>query len=281
MWNDLRTHWQAGHWASFFLALTPPNLRVGRLPFVFFAGVVLMIVISLLWLLTPQVGSHESRLTFIACIALSLWFLNTGMPTRRVLALVGIYATLHIGLSAYFGQGIFSPRINWLYLIPILMIHIDGRKAGLLWGAVVMGVLSLLTLLTFRGALPQWTPLTQGHDVYAFLRHHDMEALDAFKLALRVFRGVPLEGGMAFTKELLYLHGMVQLLYHLQFYQQDLKSVWLGKLSFEEHVMLMNEPNHLQANLRYFPKDLEAPMVQERLKKLQGLSFSLFNQGFL
>jgi hypothetical protein len=96
---------------------------VGRLPFVFFAGVVLMIVISLLWLLTPQVGSHESRFTFSACIALSLWFLNTGMPTRRVLALVGIYATLHIGLSAYFGQGIFSPRINWLYLIPILMIR--------------------------------------------------------------------------------------------------------------------------------------------------------------
>jgi hypothetical protein len=45
--------------------------------------------------------------------------------------------------------------------------------------------------------------------------------------------------------------------------------------------MLMNEPNHLQANLRYFPKGLEAPMVQERLKKLQELSFSLFNQGFL
>ena len=45
--------------------------------------------------------------------------------------------------------------------------------------------------------------------------------------------------------------------------------------------MLMNEPNHGKANLRYFPKGLEAPMVQERLKKLQELSFSLFNQGFL
>lgn len=203
MWNDLRFHWHAGHWASFFLALTPPNLRVGRLPFVFFAGVVLMIVISLLWLLTPQVGSHESRLTFIACIALSLWFLNTGMPTRRVLVLVGIYATLHIGLSAYFGQGIFSPRINWLYLIPILMIHIDGRKAGLLWGAVVMGVLSLLTLLTFRGALPQWTPLTQGHDVYAFLVYAvTASSLIAITLTYHVFSAQAIEALRASNEEL-------------------------------------------------------------------------------
>jgi signal transduction histidine kinase/CheY-like chemotaxis protein len=169
MWNELRTRWHAGQWTSFFLALTPPNLRAGRLPFVFFSGVVLIIVISMMWLLTPHVGSYGTRFSFMACIALSLWFLSIGVPTRRVLALMGIYATLHIGLSAYFGQGIFSPIINWFYLIPILMIYIDGRKAGLWWGGVVIANFSLLSFFTLRGALPQWAPLNQGHDVYAFL----------------------------------------------------------------------------------------------------------------
>ena len=140
MWADLRTRWLARQWALFFLALTPPNLRAGRLPFVFFAGLFLMVVIGMLWLLTPNVGSQESRLTFIAFIALSLGLLNMGVSTQRVLTLVGVYATVHIGLAAYYGQGIFSPRVNWLYLIPILMFHIDGRRSGLLWGGVVMAV---------------------------------------------------------------------------------------------------------------------------------------------
>ena len=169
MWADLRTRWLARQWALFFLALTPPNLRAGRLPFVFFAGLFLMVVIGMLWLLTPNVGSQESRLTFIAFIALSLGLLNMGVSTQRVLTLVGVYATVHIGLAAYYGQGIFSPRVNWLYLIPILMFHIEGRKSGLLWGGVVMAVFSLLAAFNHWNALPHWTPMTRGHDVYAFL----------------------------------------------------------------------------------------------------------------
>jgi signal transduction histidine kinase/ActR/RegA family two-component response regulator len=169
MWTDLRTHWRARQWTLFLLALTPPNFRAGRLPFVFFSGLALMVVIGMLWLFTPDVGSQESRLSFIAFIALSLVLLNMGVPTQRVMTLVGLYATVHIGLAAYFGQGIFSPRINWLFLIPILMFHIDGRRAGLMWGGVVMGAFSGLALLNHWDALPHWTPMTHGHDVYAFL----------------------------------------------------------------------------------------------------------------
>ena len=83
MWADLRTHWQARQWILFFGALTPPNLRAGRLPFVFFAGVGLMAAIGMLWLFTPNVGSQESRLIFIAFIAFSLGLLNMGMSTQR------------------------------------------------------------------------------------------------------------------------------------------------------------------------------------------------------
>ena len=169
MWADLRTHWRARQWASFFLALTPPNLRPGRLPFVFFSGLILMVVIGMLMLFTPHVGSQESRYSFITFIVLSLLLLNAGVSTQKVLFLVGCYGSLHVGLSAYFDQGIFSPRINWLYLIPILMIHIGGRRAGLLWGGVVMGVFSALAVCNLWDALPQWKPMTQGHDVYAFL----------------------------------------------------------------------------------------------------------------
>ena len=122
------------------------------------------------------------------------------------------------------------------------------------------------------------SPIT---DVYAYLRHHGLNDLDAFKLALRVFRGVPLEGGMAFTKELLYLHGMIELLYHLHFFKVDLPSVWLGKMSFEEHIILIDNWDLFHPKLKCFPEKLNAPEAQERLQKLKELSFSLFNHGFL
>src|SRR5690606_30112200 len=111
--------------------------------------------------------------------------------------------------------------------------------------------------------------------------HGGMEELDAFKLTLRVFRGVPFEGGMAFTKELLYLHGMVEILYHLHFYKTSLKSMWVGKVSFDEHLLLMDKRNGFELNIKYFPKALEHPVTLARLEKLKELSFSLFKHGFL
>jgi uncharacterized protein (TIGR02421 family) len=156
------------------------------------------------------------------------------------------------------------------------------------------GLAIIVELITANMTLERWNKVVLRHlatsmaergssisDVYAYLRHHEMEDLDAFKLALRVFRGVPLEGGMAFTKELLYLHGMIELLYHLHFFKTDLKSLWVGKISFEEHIMLMDHWDTLAPRVKYFPKELESPEVLERLQKLKELSFSLFNHGFL
>lgn len=181
-------------------------------------------------------------------------------------SLNGAAQTKHPWLSTW------SPRTTFLQEgLAVLTELITGCMTHERWNKVVLR--HLATSMAERGS--------NISDVYAYLRHHEMEELDAFKLALRVFRGVPLDGGMAFTKELLYLHGMVQLLYHLEFYQADLRSLWVGKLSFEEHVMLMGSPAHMHADLKYFPIGLEDPLVQMRLKKLQKLAFSLFKQGFL
>lgn len=156
------------------------------------------------------------------------------------------------------------------------------------------GLAIITELITGCMTLERWNKVVQRHlatsmaergssitDVYAYLRHHGMEELDAFKLSLRVFRGVPFEGGMAFTKELLYLHGMIELLYHLHFFKTNLRSLWVGKISFEEHIMLMDHWAFMNPKVKYFPKSLEHPVVQERLQKLKELSFSLFNHGFL
>ncbi len=118
------------------------------------------------------------------------------------------------------------------------------------------------------------------NEVYEYLRHQGLEDLDAFKLALRIFRGVPLEGGMAFTKELHYLHGMVELLIYLRLQGADLRSLFVGKISFEEHLLLNRHTTQFETQVRYFPKELDAPTTRERLRSLTELASNIFSHGF-
>ncbi len=174
--------------------------------------------------------------------------------------------------SDHLWLGTWAPRTTFLQEgLALLTEIITGCLTPERWNRVVLR--HLATSMAEKGS-----PIT---DVYAYLRHHEMEDIDAFKLALRVFRGVPLEGGMAFTKELLYLHGMIELLYHLHFFKADLRSLWAGKMSFEEHLIVLDNKLEIKPQIKYFPKGLETPEVEERLKKLKELSFSLFHQGFL
>lgn len=168
--------------------------------------------------------------------------------------------------------GTWAPRTTFLQEgLALLTEIITGCLTPERWNRVVLR--HLATSMAEKGS-----PIT---DVYAYLRHHEMEDLDALKLALRVFRGVPLEGGMAFTKELLYLHGMIELLYHLHFFKAPLRSLWAGKMSFEEHLIVLDNKLQIKPQIKYFPKGLETDQVEERLKKLKELSFSLFHRGFL
>lgn len=165
-----------------------------------------------------------------------------------------------------------SPRTTFLQEgLAIIAELITGTMTLERWNKVVLR--HLATNMAERGS-----SIT---DVYGYLQSHGMEDLDAFKLALRIFRGVPLSGGMAFTKELLYIHGMIEVLYHLQFFKTDLRSLWIGKMSFEEHIVILDHWNEFNLKLKYFPAGLESAEINERLQKLKDLSFSLFNRGFL
>ncbi len=167
---------------------------------------------------------------------------------------------------------VWSPRTTFLQEgLAILTELITGFMTKERWHKIQLR--HLATAMAEEGS--------QIKDVYGFLRHHGVSGLDALKLALRVFRGVPLEGGMAFTKELLYLHGVIQLLYQLEYFQADLKTFWIGKVSFEEHALLINDWPKLQQHLAYYPRQLEEVAVKERLINLQKLASSLFTRAYL
>lgn len=162
-------HLPRRRWMDWMIQFTPIRMRQGRMPFMFYAGLFLMFSISILSFFTPAVVNAEGRNIFIAVIALCLLLLNMGATINQALGLVTVYAVVHITLAAWFSQGLYSPRINWLFLIPMMMSFLVSRKAGWSWTAVIIAVFTGMALMTFNGQLPQYTPLGKQHEIYSFL----------------------------------------------------------------------------------------------------------------
>ena len=156
-------------WLEWMIKFTPVRMRQGRMPFMFYAGLFLMFAISLLSFFTPAVVNAEGRNTFIAVIALCLILMNAGATVNQGLGLVAVYAVVHITMAAWFSQGLYSPRINWLFLIPMIMSFLISRKAGWIWTAVIVCIFTGMAYLTYDQRLPNDTPLGKQHEIYSFL----------------------------------------------------------------------------------------------------------------
>lgn len=172
---------------------------------------------------------------------------------------------LHHWLAAW------SPRTTFLQEgLAVLVELITGNMTQERWQKIKLR--HLACLMAERGS--------NLNEVYHFLIHQDIDRLDAFKLSLRVFRGVDPRGGQAFTKELLYLHGLIQLLYHLSFFNLHLSSVFAGKMSFGEHVGILAHQHETKIVSPFFPEELDSPECLARLQKLKDLCRAIFKGGF-
>lgn len=120
----------------------------------------------------------------------------------------------------------------------------------------------------------------QGADfieVFRFFRLHGQNERDSFSSAQRVFRGVPLSGGAAFTKDNVYLAGLltVHTFFRWAFKRRRLDllhNLFAGKFALEDVILLA--PCFVDGSLaapRYLP-----PWVHSAHGLAGKLAFSLF-----
>jgi hypothetical protein len=120
----------------------------------------------------------------------------------------------------------------------------------------------------------------QGADfieVFRFFRSHGQSARDSFTSAQRVFRGVPLTGGAAFTKDNVYLAGLLTMhtFFRWAFKRRRLDllhHLFAGKFALEDVIRLA--PCFADGSLsapKYLP-----PWVRSAHGLAGKLAFSLF-----
>ncbi len=114
-------------------------------------------------------------------------------------------------------------------------------------------------------------------DVFRFFMDEGQTDSEAFTSAMRVFRGAPLTGGVAFTKDTVYLHGLlsVHTFFRWVFKNNKLlltRHLFAGKMTL--HDVLALEPFY---ETGFIAEPLYLPRWAQRTNALAGyLSFSLF-----
>jgi signal transduction histidine kinase/CheY-like chemotaxis protein len=93
-------------------------------------------------------------LGFAVVLVVLLVAFGYGMP-MPVAVHIGVIAGLtQVTYAGWMSGGIFSPRLAWYTLIPLIPFYAISRRAGFFWLMVVMALLGGLSYATWHGWLP-------------------------------------------------------------------------------------------------------------------------------
>jgi len=132
----------------------PQRFREGRLPYLFFIVWLLIGMMVVLAFISPYPNGVPVPLVF----AFALWVLYLlfiwGMPLNVAFNL-GLFAGLvQMSYASWMSGGIFSPRMAWMTVIPLVPFYAVSRRSGLIWLGIVLLDIWLMSYLTWKGWLP-------------------------------------------------------------------------------------------------------------------------------
>lgn len=152
-------------WALPYL---PARFREGRLPYLFFVVWLLIFVMVILAIITPYPNGVPVPLVFaFVLLVLQLLFI-WGMPFALAANLGLLAALLQVCYVAWMSGGIFSPRMAWMTVIPLIPFYAVSRRTGFAWFVMVLSVEALMAYITWQGWLPAKPTLVAAQIMSSF-----------------------------------------------------------------------------------------------------------------
>ena len=132
----------------------PVRFRDGPLPYLFFVVWLLIVVMIILTFITPYPNGVPAPLA----LAIYLFVLQTlyiwGLPVQLSINLGLSGALFQIIYAAWMSGGVFSPRMAWFAVIPLVGFYASGRRAGFVWLGVVFLAELFMAYITWNAWLP-------------------------------------------------------------------------------------------------------------------------------
>lgn len=129
------------HWLRLrVVSHMPPRFQEGKTPYaVLFA--LLMIVVMLLFALTsPYEYGRIVPLVAAVVLAMQIVLVYYGMSLQKAVHVATVLGAIQIVFGAWVSGGIFSPRLAWLFVLPITPFFVFGRRSGLIWLYIVLAI---------------------------------------------------------------------------------------------------------------------------------------------
>lgn len=146
----------------------PKRFREGRLPYLFMVVWLLILVMVVLAYITPYPHGIPVPLVFaLVLVVLQLLFI-WGMGFELAVNLGFFVALLHISYASWLSGGIFSPRMAWQTVIPLMSFYAVSRRSGLGWLVVVLLDVLVMSYVTWQGWLPDNPTLGAAHAMSSF-----------------------------------------------------------------------------------------------------------------
>jgi len=148
------THTKLDDLAAWAVPHLPKRFREGRLPYLFFVVWLLIAVMVVLAIITPYPNGVPVPLAFaFVLLVLQLLFI-WGLPFSVAVNLGLLAGMLQLSYASWSSGGIFSPRMAWLTVIPLVPFYAVSRRSGFVWLVLVLMVEVLMSYITWQGWLP-------------------------------------------------------------------------------------------------------------------------------
>lgn len=132
----------------------PRHFRQGRLPYLFSLVIIMIAAMVLVAMVTPYSNGVPVPMAFACVLVLLLVGFSYGMP-MPVAVHIGVMAGLvQVTYAGWVSGGIFSPRLAWYTLMPLIPFYAISRRAGLFWLGVILVMLCGMSYVTWHGWLP-------------------------------------------------------------------------------------------------------------------------------
>ena len=129
-------------------AFFPSRFREGKMPYVF---VFVWLVIGILLVFSAISPYPNAPWMFLPMVGLLLGLM---VAVQRGL---GLAPAVHTGttaglvlvlLATWAAGGVFSPRLGWMLMLPLLPFYVIGRRAGMVWTGIVLAAQLSMAWLT-------------------------------------------------------------------------------------------------------------------------------------
>jgi signal transduction histidine kinase/CheY-like chemotaxis protein len=151
-----------------FAARLPRSFQQGKLPFVFFCMMVLVIVSVTFSLINPYRYGSAFQLLFAAMVLGLLWLLHRGVALNTVLHVMCFLSLVYLLNAARLSGGVLSLRLLWLMVIPVMSYYVMGPRHGLFWLVMTMLSTAMMGYFTLLGVGVEMSASDPQQLLYAY-----------------------------------------------------------------------------------------------------------------